>query len=150
VKIVKNERDPPLFTGKLLIKFQNILRNTTQVIIRHSVKILFSAISSPITLERQKWKSSKCMFPDSWTFQQSAIILNVDLSIVRGLWAAKCVHPVTEAMSMEWNNQFQYMTAITTTWNWKYIQTRKSWTKSVAKVIKFGKTYEISDWSLKW
>jgi hypothetical protein len=32
---VKNERDPPLFTGKLLIKFQNILRITTQVIIRH-------------------------------------------------------------------------------------------------------------------
>jgi hypothetical protein len=28
VKIVKYERDPPLFTGKLLIKFQNILRNT--------------------------------------------------------------------------------------------------------------------------
>ena len=42
VKIVKNERDPPLFTSKLLIKFQNILRNTTQVIIRHRVKILFS------------------------------------------------------------------------------------------------------------
>ena len=55
----KNERDPPLFTGKLLIKFQNILRNTTQVIIRHRVKMLFSVISSPITLERQKWKSSK-------------------------------------------------------------------------------------------
>jgi hypothetical protein len=55
----KNERDPPLFTGKLLIKFQKILRNTTQVIIRHWVKILFSVISSPITLERQKWKSSK-------------------------------------------------------------------------------------------
>jgi hypothetical protein len=55
----KNESDPPLFTGKLLIKFQNILRNTTQVIIRHSVKILFSVISSPITMERQKWKSSK-------------------------------------------------------------------------------------------
>ena len=54
VKIVKNDRDPPLFTGKLLIKFQNILRNTTQVIIRHRVKILFSVISSPITLERQK------------------------------------------------------------------------------------------------
>ena len=53
----KNERDPPLFTGKLLIK--NILRNTTQVIIRHRVKILFSVISSPITLERHKWKSSK-------------------------------------------------------------------------------------------
>jgi hypothetical protein len=26
VKIVKNEMDPPLFTGKLLIKFQTILR----------------------------------------------------------------------------------------------------------------------------
>ena len=59
VKIVKNERDLPLFTGKLLIKFQNILRNTTQVIIRHRVKILFSVISSPITLEQQKRKSSK-------------------------------------------------------------------------------------------
>jgi hypothetical protein len=46
--IVKIERDPPLFTGKLLIKFQNILRNTTQVIIPHRVKILFSVISSPI------------------------------------------------------------------------------------------------------
>ena len=55
----KNERDPPLFTNRLLIKFQNILRNTTKVIIRHRVKILFSVISSPITLERQKWKSSK-------------------------------------------------------------------------------------------
>jgi hypothetical protein len=33
VKIVKNERDPPLITSKLLIKFQNILRNATQVII---------------------------------------------------------------------------------------------------------------------
>jgi hypothetical protein len=54
VKIVKNERDPPPFTGKMLIKFQNILRNTTQVIIRHRVNILFSIISSPITLERQK------------------------------------------------------------------------------------------------
>jgi hypothetical protein len=54
VKIVKNERDPPLFTGKLLIKYQNILRNTTQVIIQYRVKILFSVISSPITLERQK------------------------------------------------------------------------------------------------
>jgi hypothetical protein len=54
----KNERDPPLFIGKLLIKFQNILRNT-KVIIRHRVKILFSVISSSITLERQKWKSSK-------------------------------------------------------------------------------------------
>jgi two-component sensor histidine kinase len=59
VKIVKNERDPSLFTGKLVIKFQNILRNTTQVIIRHRVKIRFSVISSPITLEWQKQKSSK-------------------------------------------------------------------------------------------
>ena len=55
----KNERDPPLFTGMLLKKFQNILRNTTQVIIRHRVKILFSVISSPITLERQKVKIVK-------------------------------------------------------------------------------------------
>jgi hypothetical protein len=57
VKIVKNERDLPFFTGKLLIKFQNILKHTTQVTIRHRVKILFSVISSPITLERQKWNS---------------------------------------------------------------------------------------------
>jgi hypothetical protein len=35
VKIVKNERDPPLFTSKQLIKFKKILRNTTQVIVRH-------------------------------------------------------------------------------------------------------------------
>jgi hypothetical protein len=35
-----NERDPPLFTGKLLIKFQNILRNTPQVIIRQAVVIM--------------------------------------------------------------------------------------------------------------
>jgi hypothetical protein len=42
-----------------LISRRNILRNTTQIIIRHRVKILFSVISSPITLERQRWKSSK-------------------------------------------------------------------------------------------
>jgi hypothetical protein len=43
----KNERDSPLFTGKLLIKFQNILRNTTQVIIQHRVKNpIFRHISS--------------------------------------------------------------------------------------------------------
>ena len=59
IVLTKNEKDPPLFTGKLLIKFQNILRNATQVIMRHRVKILFCVISSPITLERQKWKSSK-------------------------------------------------------------------------------------------
>jgi hypothetical protein len=57
ILMYKNERDSPLFTGKLLIKFQNILRNTTQVIIRHRVKILFSVISSPITLERQTEQS---------------------------------------------------------------------------------------------
>jgi hypothetical protein len=45
VKIAKNERDPHLFTGKLLQKFQNILRNTTQVILRHRVKIqILSAV----------------------------------------------------------------------------------------------------------
>jgi hypothetical protein len=59
IALTKNERDPPLFTGKLLIKFQNILRNSIQVIIRHRLTILFSVISSPITQERQKWKSSK-------------------------------------------------------------------------------------------
>ena len=37
MKIDKNERDPPLFTGKLLKKFQKILRNTTQVIVRHRI-----------------------------------------------------------------------------------------------------------------
>jgi hypothetical protein len=37
VKIVKNERDPPLFTSKQLITFKKILRNTTQVIVRHRI-----------------------------------------------------------------------------------------------------------------
>ena len=37
MKIFKNEKDPPLFTGKLLIKFKKILRNTTQVIVRHRI-----------------------------------------------------------------------------------------------------------------
>jgi hypothetical protein len=46
-----------VFVG--ICSIQNILRNTTQVIIRHRVKILLSVISSLITLERQKWKSSK-------------------------------------------------------------------------------------------
>jgi hypothetical protein len=56
----------------LIIKLhQNILRNTTQVIIRHRVKILFSVISSPITLERQKWKSSKVFFRMFWNFISS-------------------------------------------------------------------------------
>ena len=37
MKIVKNERDPPLFTSKQLIKFKKILRNKTQVIVRHRI-----------------------------------------------------------------------------------------------------------------
>jgi hypothetical protein len=66
---VKNERDPPLFTGKLLTKFQNILRNTTQVIIRHRIKILFSVISSP----REEdpflfWRFSLLPFQSYWTW----------------------------------------------------------------------------------
>jgi hypothetical protein len=35
----KTDRDLPLFNGKLLIKFQNILRNTIQVIIRHRIRL---------------------------------------------------------------------------------------------------------------
>jgi hypothetical protein len=41
LELLQNESDPPLFTGKLLIQFQNILRITTQVIItpiKHSAK----------------------------------------------------------------------------------------------------------------
>jgi hypothetical protein len=37
VRIIKNERDPPLFTGELQIKFQNILKKTTQVIVWHRI-----------------------------------------------------------------------------------------------------------------
>jgi hypothetical protein len=37
VKIIKNERDPPLITSKQLLKFKKILRNTTQVIVRHRI-----------------------------------------------------------------------------------------------------------------
>jgi predicted NUDIX family phosphoesterase len=36
VKIAKKERDPSLFTSKQLINFK-ILRNTTQVIVRHRI-----------------------------------------------------------------------------------------------------------------
>jgi hypothetical protein len=44
---------PPLFTGKLLIKFQNILRNTTQVHIKSNnsttkVKIVKNERDSPL------------------------------------------------------------------------------------------------------
>jgi hypothetical protein len=65
VKIVKNERDPRLFTGKLVIKFQNILRNTTQVIIRHRVKIIFSVLNVVRMDER-------CEF-DEWKFQKKKL-----------------------------------------------------------------------------
>ena len=37
MNIIKNERDPSLFMSKLLLKFQNILRNATQVIVRHRI-----------------------------------------------------------------------------------------------------------------
>jgi hypothetical protein len=44
----------------ILLKARYFLfKSTTWVIIRHRVKILFSVISSSITLEWQKWKSSK-------------------------------------------------------------------------------------------
>jgi hypothetical protein len=69
----KNERDPPLFTGKLLIKFHNILRNTTQVIIRHpischikfnnsgtaKVKIVKNERDHPVVNCRDEWQ---CMY----------------------------------------------------------------------------------------
>jgi hypothetical protein len=47
----KNEMDPPLCTVDKISKHSE---NHYSVIIRHRVKILFSVISSPITLERQK------------------------------------------------------------------------------------------------
>jgi hypothetical protein len=40
----KNERDPPLFSGKLLIKFQNILRNTSQVMVKRGGSLSFLTI----------------------------------------------------------------------------------------------------------
>jgi hypothetical protein len=46
VKFGKNERDPPLFTGKLLIKFQNILRNTIQ-----SLSFLVGTIHNVLVME---------------------------------------------------------------------------------------------------
>jgi hypothetical protein len=44
VKIVKNERDPPFITGKLLIKFQNILRNTIQDIVKRGGSLSYLTI----------------------------------------------------------------------------------------------------------
>jgi hypothetical protein len=38
VKIIKNERDPPLFTGKLPIKFQNVSQNVLKFISSLPVK----------------------------------------------------------------------------------------------------------------
>jgi hypothetical protein len=55
----KNERDPPLFTGKLLIKFQNILRNSTQVIIRHRVEYCFSECFE-ILSAAYRWREEGC------------------------------------------------------------------------------------------
>jgi ATP-dependent protease HslVU (ClpYQ) peptidase subunit len=52
VKIVKKERDPPLFIGELLIKFQKILRSTTQVIIRGgSLSFLVGTIGNVLDME---------------------------------------------------------------------------------------------------
>jgi hypothetical protein len=44
-----------MITWVVFVKFQNILTNTTQVIIQHRIKILFSIISSPITLEHKSY-----------------------------------------------------------------------------------------------
>jgi hypothetical protein len=44
--MAKNKSDPPLFTGKWLIKCQNILRNTTQVIRRQGKNPIFRHIKS--------------------------------------------------------------------------------------------------------
>jgi hypothetical protein len=38
VKIVKNERDPPLITGKLLIKFQKILIDNLSCVSQNVLK----------------------------------------------------------------------------------------------------------------
>jgi hypothetical protein len=44
VKIVKNERDPPLFTGKLLIKFQNILNFISSLPVKRGGSLSFLTI----------------------------------------------------------------------------------------------------------
>jgi hypothetical protein len=81
----KNERDPPLFTGKLLIQFQNILRNTTQVIIRHRVKILFSFISSPRTTKVKIVKNERDppLFTGKLLIKFQNILRNTTQVIVR-------------------------------------------------------------------
>jgi hypothetical protein len=68
--MITYERDPPLLTGKLLIKFPNILRNTTQVIIQHRVKILFSVISSSINLEQQNYDNLSSVSQNVLKFYQ--------------------------------------------------------------------------------
>ena len=56
VNIIKNERDPSLFKSKLLLKFQNILRNTTQVILLPtSVQVKFHQIPVCIKLSYDKF-----------------------------------------------------------------------------------------------
>jgi hypothetical protein len=49
VKIVKNERDPPLFTGKLLIKFQSI--SSLPVKRGGSLSFLVGTISNVLVME---------------------------------------------------------------------------------------------------
>ena len=56
VNIVKNERDPPLFTADKILKDSKKHYSGCHT---HRVKILFSVISSPITLERQKQNHQK-------------------------------------------------------------------------------------------
>ena len=56
VNIIKNERDPSFFMSKLLLKFQNILRYTTQVIILPtSVQVKFQQIPLCIKLSYDKF-----------------------------------------------------------------------------------------------
>jgi hypothetical protein len=52
-QLTGEEMSIPVEISHMLFILQ-ILRNTTQVIIRHRVKIKFSVISNPITQERQK------------------------------------------------------------------------------------------------
>jgi hypothetical protein len=48
VKIVKNKRDPPLFTGKLMIKFKINLRNVKR---GGSLSFLVGTISNVLAME---------------------------------------------------------------------------------------------------
>jgi hypothetical protein len=55
VKIAKNERDPPLFIGKLLIKFQNILRIMIVGVISVGVMTVGVLSVEVMTLSRIFW-----------------------------------------------------------------------------------------------